>query len=101
MSDFFKKVKISDKKSVDITPFKRQVWVHIRDDRKNKSVSLSKAELIQFINKVGKIRTSIKDCERAIVDGQQKGRKKQKEKSKKKLDESSDSESAPSDSDAN
>jgi len=102
MSIFFKKVKLTDRKSVDITPFKKQVWVHIRDDRKNRSVSLSKDELIAFINKLGKIQSSIKDCERSIVDGRKGEKKRKKGKSAKRLlldDDFSDSEPDPTDSD--
>lgn len=91
MAPFNKKIDITDTKSVCVTPFKKRVWIHFRDDRKNKSVSFSEDDFCELLQKLKTITKQVKQCKKSI-----KMDKKQK-KSSKKIKLANDSSSSSSD----
>ena len=81
MGTFKKVVRLNQRKSVAVTSFKKGVWLHLRDERKNKSVSFSKEDFVNLLESLGKIRKYIKNCEKTL----------NKEKKKKDVDSDVDS----------
>ena len=66
MGKFKKAVKINDRKSVAVTTFRRTVWVHLRDEKKQKSVSFSKEDFVALLESLPKIRKYIKTGEKTL-----------------------------------
>ena len=64
MSAYRKVVRVCETKSVVVTSFKNGVWLHFQDTRKGKSVSFSKEDFVNLLDRMGKIQKSIKECEK-------------------------------------
>ena len=58
MGTFKHVLRISERKSVAVTSFKKWVWIHLRDERKNKSVSFSKDDFVNFWNLWGRFEST-------------------------------------------
>ena len=88
MATYRKVVRVNETKSVVVTSFKNRVWLHLQDTRKGNSVSFSKEDFVNLLDRMGKIQKSIKECEK----------QNKKKKTKPKV-ESDSSMSCDSDSD--
>ena len=64
MSAYRKVVRVCKMKSVVVTSFKNEVWLHFQDSRKGKSVSFSKEDFVNLLDHMGKIQKRIKECEK-------------------------------------
>ena len=67
MGKFKKAVKINDRKSVAMTTFRRMVWVHLKDEKKQKRVSFSKEDFVALLESLPKIRKYIKTGEKTLT----------------------------------
>ena len=58
------RLKIGKRYRADVSAFNGQVYIHLSDSHKGKSVSLSKKDLIKVLKKTDKLQTLIHTCEK-------------------------------------
>ena len=83
MAPYNKQVKINERKRVTICAYNGKTWLHIRDEPRSKTLSFTKDDFTDLLEKLSKIEMKVKECERSI---------KQKPKKSKKSTKSSESE---------
>lgn len=66
MGNYNKQVKINDRKKVAVTAFKGKVWIHFRDELRAKTLSFSKDDFLNFLERLSKIQNSIIECEKSM-----------------------------------
>ena len=65
-STFKKCIAVNDRKSVAVTAFKQQPWVHFRDEKKGKTVSFSREDFLDLDKCMNEIRKSVHKCQKAL-----------------------------------
>ena len=63
-STFKKCIAVNDCKSVAVTAFKQQPWVHFRDEKKGKMVSFSREDFLDLDKCMNEIWKSVHKCQR-------------------------------------
>lgn len=93
MASFTKQVKVNDRKKVSVTSWKGKVWLHVRDNIKETTVSFTKVEFLAFLERLDKIQKYIKQCESSIKKGRKVKAKKTEESSSSEMSFAGDSDS--------
>ena len=58
MSHRYVSISISDRTSVDVTKYRGSIWYHIKNKKKDKSVSLTREELRTLFDKKNKLKAA-------------------------------------------